>query len=113
MSKQLVFNLGVRFDRYATGIPAESRVASQFASAGTFSALQTGTWNEFAPRIGMVWNIFGDNKTVLRMSWGRFNHAIGRLCRRLQSRRHHYNNLSLECASGIDRFYAWPNKSFP
>jgi hypothetical protein len=77
MTKQIVFNLGVRFDRYATGIPSQSRVASQFASAGTFPALQTGTWNEFAPRIGMVWNIFGDNKTVLRMSWGRFDHAVG------------------------------------
>ncbi len=77
MTKRLVINLGVRFDRYSTGIPNETRTASQFATAGTFPALSTGTWNEVAPRVGVVWNVFGDNKTVLRMSWGRFNHAIG------------------------------------
>ncbi len=77
VTKRVVVNLGLRFDRYVTGIPTENRVAGQFAPAGTFPAISTGTWNELAPRVGLAWNIFGNNKTVLRMSWGRFNHAIG------------------------------------
>lgn len=74
---RLVVNAGLRIDHYATGLPAVSRLASQFAAAGSFPALDTGSFTALAPRIGIAWNVFGNNKTVIRASFGRFNHAMG------------------------------------
>ncbi len=76
-TKRLVINAGLRLDHYATGLPSVTRAASQFASAATFPGLDTGSWTVLAPRIGLTWNVFGDNKTVIRASFGRFNHAFG------------------------------------
>jgi hypothetical protein len=75
--KRIVINGGIRLDHYATGLPSVTRAAAQFASAATFPGLDTGSWNVVAPRIGVTWNVFGNNKTVLRASFGRFNHAFG------------------------------------
>ena len=76
-TKRIVVNAGLRLDHYSTGLPAVTRSASQFAAAASFPALDTGSWNVLAPRIGVTWNVFGNNKTVLRASVGRFNHAFG------------------------------------
>jgi hypothetical protein len=76
-AKQLTINLGLRIDHYATGLPSVIRKAAQFADAATFPALETGSWTKLAPRIGLAWNIFSNNKTVLRASFGRYNHAFG------------------------------------
>lgn len=76
-TKRLVINAGLRLDYYATGLPPVTRTASQFAAAATFPGLDTGSWATLAPRIGVAWNVFGNNKTVVRASFGRFNHAFG------------------------------------
>lgn len=76
-AKRVVVNAGLRIDHYATGLPAVTRQASQFAAAASFPALDTGSWTVVAPRIGVSWNVFGNNKTVVRASFGRFNHAFG------------------------------------
>jgi len=76
-NKRLVINAGLRLDHYATGLPSVTRKAAQFADAATFPALNTGSWTVLAPRVGATWNVFGDNKTVVRASFGRFNHALG------------------------------------
>jgi hypothetical protein len=75
--KRVVINAGFRIDHYATGLPAVTREASQFAQAASYPGLNTGSWTAVAPRIGVSWNVFGDNKTVIRGSYGWFNHAFG------------------------------------
>jgi hypothetical protein len=76
-TKRITINLGLRLDHYATGLPSVTRTASQFADAATFPALDTGSWTALAPRVGLAWNVFGNNKTVVRASYGWFNHAFG------------------------------------
>jgi hypothetical protein len=76
-TRQLTVNVGLRVDHYATGLPSVTRQAAQFADAATFPALNTGSWTNVAPRVGVTWNMFSNNKTVVRAAYGRFNHAFG------------------------------------
>ena len=85
--KNLTIDVGVRMDSFSPFIPAQSKVAGPFGppwtvpsnpnlstgAAATYAQLNIGTWRNAAPRIGGAWDIFGDGKTVLKASWGRFN----------------------------------------
>src|SRR5207248_4711516 len=61
-----------------TFIPDETLGQTQWPTMfppGNFSGLETGTWRQFAPRLGFVYNLTKDNKTVGKASWGRYNHT--------------------------------------
>ncbi|MCU1286331.1 MAG: TonB-dependent receptor, plug [Acidobacteriales bacterium] len=83
--RNLSLNLGIRWEYY--GMPSEKNgVQGGFANAGQFdgtTTLLTSTvtqtnswyqkdWNNFAPRFGFAWDIFGDGKTALRGNYGVF-----------------------------------------
>jgi hypothetical protein len=63
----------VRFDRYNMFIPEQTRVAGQFAAAGSFDRIQFPIWNKFVPRVHVAYDLTGDARTVLKGGWGRFN----------------------------------------
>ena len=54
--------------------------------------------NNWAPRLGAAWRIFGDNDTVLRGGWGRFYHNVPLHHGFVSSRQAPYNNaLQFRC----------------
>lgn len=70
---RLNLNLGVRMDHYRSYLPAQSRPASQFATAATFPAVDNVvTWNLPAPRFGMTVKLDRSGKTVLKANAGRY-----------------------------------------
>jgi hypothetical protein len=75
----VTLNLGVRWERQHTYLPAQSIGASaQFPTlfpAATFPALDVLTWVRTVPRAGVAWNL--DNKTVVKSTFGIYNSAIG------------------------------------
>ena len=94
ISKQITINAGLRFDQFATSVPAQTKPAGAFGTpwvapaAGTNPNIwtggplstpntPTGTWSAVAPRIGVVWDTFGNGKTVLKASYGRYNWTPG------------------------------------
>ena len=76
-------NGGVRWDRYHGWLPEQNSLASTIGppaihlQAKTFPETDLFTWNQLAPRIGVVYDLTGDGKTVLKGNYGLFWHNPG------------------------------------
>ena len=70
---QLTLNLGVRFD-YLNGYnPAQCRPEGQFTESFCFDRLDNvPNWKDISPRVGAAYDLFGDGKTALKVSLGRY-----------------------------------------
>jgi hypothetical protein len=72
---RLTLNLGVRFDRYRSYLPAQSG-----PPAGPLNPQQSDfpavdnllTWNLPAPRLGLTYDLRGDGRTVLKGNFGMY-----------------------------------------
>src|SRR3954470_8669897 len=73
--KRLTVNYGARFEHLATGIPVETAPAGRFTAARTFGPIDMPTWNSFSPRGGLVYDVFGNQKTAAKFSIGRYEQA--------------------------------------
>jgi hypothetical protein len=72
-TKRLTLNLGLRWERSITYVPAQEKVQGPFGNAGTYAKVDAGDWGAFAPRVGMALDLFGNGKTVAKASYGRYN----------------------------------------
>ena len=88
VAKRFTINLGLRIDDMFTWVPAQTHPAGAFGppwvapasgnpflytgAAQSFPRLSTGSWNTLAPRIGMVWDVIGNGKNVLKASYGKY-----------------------------------------
>lgn len=76
---RLTANLGVRYERMVSFLPAQSKEASpQFPTlfpAGSFAERHILTWNRVLPRVGLAWNL--NPKTVLKTTFGEYNYLLG------------------------------------
>src|SRR5207248_4266504 len=72
----LTMNAGVRWDRMTAFIPAQTKLQGPwpFARTGDLPAVDVGTWDALAPRLGGAFDLFGDGKTVVKGTFGRYNH---------------------------------------
>ena len=82
-SPNLTFNLGLRWDYFGV-IDERDHLLSNFDPvAGLVQVGSPGLprlydrdWNNFSPRVGVAWNVNGDDKTVVRAGWGLFYDAF-------------------------------------
>ena len=74
-------NGGVRYDRYNGWLPEQEQLAATVGpvhvDALTFPEANLFTWNAFAPRVGVTFDLSGDGKTVLKGNYGFFWHNPG------------------------------------
>ncbi len=94
VSKRLTVNVGLRMDNFNTMIPPQNKPAGAFGppwvapppgtnpniytgAAESFPSTNTGNWWSPAPRAGLVWDLFGNGKTVLKLGYGRYNWTPG------------------------------------
>lgn len=77
ISPRLTLNMGLRSERYNSFVDAGSKPAGQFSEALTFPAVDILTWDAVAPRLGAAYDVSGDGKTVIKATWGLFNHNPG------------------------------------
>ena len=72
---------GFRFDRYHGWLPEQEQLAATVGpvsvAAETFPEVHFYTWNLFAPRLGLVYDLTSDGRTVLKASYGFFWHNPG------------------------------------
>jgi hypothetical protein len=76
-SDRVTLNLGFRLDYFNTFVPEQTKEQGQFGGAGTFPRIDVNSWWAPAPRLGASYDIFGTGRTVLKASYGRFNHTPG------------------------------------
>ncbi|HJU44144.1 MAG TPA: carboxypeptidase regulatory-like domain-containing protein [Vicinamibacterales bacterium] len=87
---RMTVNAGVRYDRYTGWLPEQQQLAGSLAvwapqfpelanrvQAKTFAENQLYTWNLFAPRIGVVFDLTGDGRTVIKGNYGLYWHNPG------------------------------------
>ena len=78
---RVTVNAGVRYDRYKGWLPEQQQLAASVGpvsvQAKTFAETDLYTWNVFAPRIGVVFDLGGDGRTVLKGNYGLYWHNPG------------------------------------
>jgi hypothetical protein len=74
-------NIGVRYDKYKGWNPEQDQVGATVGRASvaalTFPETDLYTWNVFAPRIGMIYDLSGDGRTVIKANYGLYWHNPG------------------------------------
>src|SRR5262245_42567514 len=78
-SSKVTLNLGVRWERQHSFLPAQSYAgARDWASvfpAGDFNQIEAQTLTRAVPRLGVAWDI--GNKSVVKATWGLYNYMLG------------------------------------
>lgn len=80
---RLTLNGGVRWDRYRNWLPQQEQLAFSHGTpelsipALTFPEETVNVWNSFAPRMGMVFDLTGDGRTVIKANYGLYWHNPG------------------------------------
>jgi len=88
--------LGLRYDRISMGYPDASLPAGLFVPARQVTELSgIPTWNDINPRLGAAWDVFGNGRTAVKASIGRYN----QLSRSDLTRRFHPFSSSVNAAS--------------
>ena len=75
VNNRVTLNLGVRFDRYRAFLPEQEGppVGPFNPTKLSFAAIDNLiTFNQPVPRIGMVFDLTGAGRTVLKANWGRY-----------------------------------------
>ena len=74
-------NAGVRYDRYTGWLPEQQQLAASTGPvsvlAKTFPEVTFYTWNTAAPRVGFIFDLGGNGKTILKANYGLFWHNPG------------------------------------
>jgi len=69
----LTLNLGGRFDHLNSFVPALNEPAGRFVSERSFPAVyDVPNMNDFSPRLGLVWDLFGDSKTAIKVNLAKY-----------------------------------------
>ena len=76
-TRRLTLNVGLRWERQIHYVPPQVKVQGTFGTSGTFPKVDAGSWNSWAPRSGLAFDLSGDGKTVLKTTYGWFNDDLG------------------------------------
>jgi len=76
--KKLSITYGIRFEYLAATVDQENAPAGRFVGARSFAPVNCsntpglGCWKDWAPRIGAVYDLFGNHKTALKAGFGKY-----------------------------------------
>jgi Carboxypeptidase regulatory-like domain len=73
--KRLTVNPGIRFEFFDSYYAEQSAPAGRFIGERHFEAepeRERPHWKDWAPRVGAVYDLFGNSRTALKASWGKY-----------------------------------------
>lgn len=96
--KRLTLNLGLRWDYVTNGYPEADLPAGPYVPARHVDELKgVPEWSDFNPRVGAALDVFGNGRTAIKVSMGRYN----QLSRSDLTRRFHPFSSSINFASRV------------
>lgn len=70
---RVTLNPGIRFEAIRGSVPAQSAPAGRFVPARNFDAIENlPNWKNWAPRFGVAYDVFGNGRTAIKGSIGRY-----------------------------------------
>jgi hypothetical protein len=81
--KRLSLTAGIRWEYYAGRVDPESAPAGRFVGARSFAQVDCSTvkglgcFKDWTPRLGMVYDVFGNHKTAVKAGIGKYDTPIG------------------------------------
>lgn len=72
---RLTLNYGLRWGYHNSEVGVEESPAGRFQPARKYRPIQMPIWKDLAPRFGLVYDLFGNAKTALKVSFNRYNEA--------------------------------------
>ena len=76
--KQLTLNVGLRFDYWNGYVPEQTLPATRFLPERHYAQVsRVPSFKDFNPRLGVAYDIFGNGRTALKVSAGRYNDLSG------------------------------------
>ena len=71
---RLTANIGLRWETLNSSVMAGESPAGRFVPARSFPEVKdVPDWNDLAPRMGLVYDLFGNGKTAIKYSLNRYN----------------------------------------
>ena len=74
---RLTVNAGIRVEHFRGGIGATTAAAGRFVPARSVEAFEVFNFTDALPRFSVVYDLFGDAKTALKFSAGRYIGTLG------------------------------------
>ena len=69
---RLTVNIGARVDTQDSGYPDQNLPASAYFGPRSFSQAKVIQWRDWSPRLGIVYDLFGDGRTAIKASSSRY-----------------------------------------
>ena len=74
---RLTLNLGVRYDRLKAWVPAQQGLNTRFVRGMNTERIDNVPYyQDLTPRIGASYDLFGDGRTALKATWGKYIMAV-------------------------------------
>ena len=72
---RLTVNAGLRWEYLNHEVSASTSGQGRFVPERNFDAIPMPTWKDIAPRVGVVYDLFGNAKTAVKFSVNRYNES--------------------------------------